>query len=102
MLKNCTYERSDDDAHDERNNVTPDRQSDVLFDHHDETQNEAGDKYDDIPPPRCLLVVLVHVCVVRVIEFTSLGRFESSDCVATPKEDNVSNQSTDLCHVRMQ
>ena len=91
-----TYEWSNDDSGDQSNDVSPDRHSDVLFDHDDQAENEAEDKHGHIPPPRDFLVVLCHVLVVTVVVSPFSGALVCFLDVAAPEQDGMGNESTDL------
>lgn len=47
-----TYQRSNEAAQEECDHVCPGRQRDILFQHNNQTEHEADDKYDNKPPPR--------------------------------------------------
>lgn len=76
-----TYEWSNDATDDERNNVSPSRQGNVILQHDDETESKAADENDHVPPPRSLLVVLDHVLVVAIVEHTLACALVRSDDV---------------------
>jgi hypothetical protein len=80
-----TYKRCNDGSHAQRDDVAPDRESDVLLDNDNETKYEADGKHNHVPPPGCLFVVLMHVGVMRIIELSSFGGLERPDCIASPE-----------------
>lgn len=43
--------------------------------------------------------MLVHVYVMWIVEVPLLGRFECSDDISSPEENDMSNQSSNLKHV---
>jgi hypothetical protein len=85
-----TYERRNDATNDERNNICPSRQGDVILQDDDETESEAGNEDDHVPPPRRLLVVFDHVLVVTVVEHTFACVFVRCVYALTPEQDDMS------------
>jgi hypothetical protein len=73
--------------------------SNVLLDDDDEAEYETDHEHNHVPPPRRLFVVLVHVCMMRVIKLSGLGGFESSDRIASPEENDMGDQCSDLKHM---
>jgi hypothetical protein len=91
-----TYERSDNDSENERDNVCPNRERDVLLGDNDYAKNEAENKYETVPPPRGLLVMLGHMVMMTIVVFTDLCAHVSTLNVTTPEKNAVGNQGTNL------
>lgn len=68
----------------------------MLFDDNDQAKHKADYQYDGVPPPRSFSVVLGHMRMVWVVEFSFLRVLESFDDVATPKDHDVCNEGTNL------
>ena len=91
-----TYEWSNNTTDDERNNVRPGRQGNVVLQYDNETKSKAADKNDHVPPPRGLLVVLDHVIVVAVVEDALASALVRCDDVCYHEETDVCNECTNL------
>lgn len=65
-----THQRSDEGSQKQGDNVSPDREGDVLLGHDDDTENEADDQDPGVPVPRNLFVVLCHVIVVLIVDLS--------------------------------
>lgn len=92
----ATHKGGNDDSHHQRNNVRPGRKSDVLFAGNDEAKDEAADKHRNVPPPRRLLVMLGHVCMMWVIIGALPGALICAHHLSTPEENAVEDEGTDL------
>ena len=104
LLRNTggeTYKGRDDGSHHQCNYESPDGKGDVLLEDDDKAKHKTDNEYDHIPPPGRFLVVLGHMRVMRVVEPPFFRGLESPDRVATPEEDDVGNESSDLDLIRM-
>lgn len=93
------YQGCDKDADNKGDNVRPSRKGDVLLDNNDETEDKAENEDSNVPPPRCLFVVLRHVCVMSVIISTILRTLVGLLDISTPEQEAMSNEGTDLYKV---
>lgn len=91
-----TYEWGDDDADNQGDNVGPDRKGDILLGNDDYAEDETEDEHETVPIPWGLFVVLDHVCVMSVIVLAFRGADICSLDVATPEEDAMSDECTNL------
>lgn len=98
-----TYERSNDGAKDQSDNICPYGHVDVSGTYSHDTEHKREEHDASKPPPRCWLVVLHHVCVVRVdfLHVLFANTLEPLDEVWAPEEDDVSEHASDLESVRL-
>ena len=92
----CTYQWCDENPQQQRDNVRPSRESNVLLNNDNETKNKAEYKDGNIPPPRRLLVVLGHVGVVAIVISAASGALVRPYNISTPEQETVSDEGSDL------
>lgn len=82
------------------NDIRPNLQRDFLFGGNSNSENEASNKHDYIPPPWGLLVVLRHVVMVPIVKSACSGTIIGTADIFTPEQNTMSNQRTDcsICH----
>ena len=68
----------------------------MIRDDDDDSKNETDDKYGNIPPIWCFLVILGHVRMMSIGIISDSCALERSDNVSTPKQEAVRDQCADL------
>jgi hypothetical protein len=91
-----THKWCEDYSYEERDNVRPNWKGNILFDDDHKTKNEGKNKDDNIPPPRCLRIMLGHVLMMSIVITPLSCALVRSFDVPAPKEDAVGNQRADL------
>ena len=91
-----TYERGNDDSNQQRDNIRPNWKGNVLFENNDEAHDEADDKYQNVPPPCHLFIMLAHVVMVPIVESTFPCALISPLDILAPEKDAVDNKSANL------